>query len=81
MALTNLCDEDPLQLVLPFERGADLDRTLDAVRERFGAAAIRRGALVGREAAPWVPSVLSVLHDLAPRPAEFCVEVFQAHGL
>jgi len=55
VALANLCDEDSIQLALPFDRGADLDRTLDSVRERFGSAAIGRGALVGRDAAPWVP--------------------------
>lgn len=55
VALTNLCDEGAIQLALPFDRVADLDRTLDSVRERFGSAAIGRGALVGRDAAPWVP--------------------------
>jgi len=55
VALTNLCDEGAIQLALPFDRVADLDRTLDSVRERFGSAAIGPGALVGRDAAPWVP--------------------------
>ena len=55
VALTRLCDADALQLALPFDRGAELDRTLDSVRERFGSAAIGRGALVGRDAGPWVP--------------------------
>ncbi len=55
VALTNLCDERAVQLVLPFDRAADLDRTLDRLRERFGSSAISRGALVGREPGPWVP--------------------------
>ncbi len=55
VALTNLCDEDRIQLALPFDRAAELDRTLDSVRERFGSAAIGRGALVGRDPGPWVP--------------------------
>ena len=55
VALTNLCDQDRTQLALPFDRAAELDRTLDSVRERFGAGAIGRGALVGRDPGPWVP--------------------------
>jgi DNA polymerase IV len=55
VALSNLCDENAIQLALPFDRARDLDRTLDALRERFGSTAISRGALVGRDAGPWVP--------------------------
>ena len=55
VALTNLCDDGAIQLVLPFDRTAGLDRAVDTVRERFGTAAIARGALVGRDAEPWVP--------------------------
>ncbi len=45
IALTNLCDQDAIQLALPFDRTAGLDRTLDAVRERFGAGRdLPRGA-------------------------------------
>jgi DNA polymerase IV len=55
IALTNLSDEDGLQLTLPFERGRQLDATLDSIRERFGSAAITRGVLVGRDPGPWVP--------------------------
>jgi DNA polymerase-4 len=55
VALTNLCDQDRIQLALPFDRAAELDRALDSVRERFGSTAIGRGALVGRDAGPWVP--------------------------
>jgi DNA polymerase IV len=55
VALTNLCDARAVQLALSFDRAAGLDRTLDALRDRFGAAVISRGALVGRDSEPWVP--------------------------
>ena len=55
VAVTNLCDDSAIQLALPFDRSAGLDRALDTVRERFGSAAIGRGALLGRDGAPSVP--------------------------
>jgi DNA polymerase-4 len=55
VALTNLSDEDALQLTLPFDRARELDITLDSIRERFGQKAIMRGVLVGRDPGPWVP--------------------------
>ena len=55
VALTNLSDAQTIQLALPFDRVAELDRTLDALRERFGSSAISRGALVGHDPGPWVP--------------------------
>jgi DNA polymerase-4 len=55
VALTNLCDESAIQLALPFDRAAELDRTLDELRERFGSKVISRGTLVGRDVGPWVP--------------------------
>jgi DNA polymerase IV len=55
IALTNLCDQDAVQLALPFDRTSGLDTALDAVRKRFGTKAISRGALVGRDEGPWVP--------------------------
>lgn len=55
VALTNLCDQDAMQLALPFDRVAELDRTIDSLRERFGSSVILRGALVGKDAGPWVP--------------------------
>lgn len=55
VALSNLCDQDAIQLALPFDRVRELDRTLDTLRERFGSGAISRGALIGREEGPWVP--------------------------
>ena len=55
IALTNLADAGAVQLALPLDRARDLDATLDAVRDRFGSAAITRGALVGRDPGVWVP--------------------------
>jgi DNA polymerase IV len=50
ISLTNLEDEDRVQLVIPFERWHDaaLDAALDAVRDRYGSEAVTRGLLVGR---------------------------------
>jgi DNA polymerase-4 len=49
-ALSNLADENPFQLALPFERqrASELDTALDAVRDRFGKAAVTRAVLLGR---------------------------------
>jgi DNA polymerase-4 len=55
ISLTNLCDQNAIQLALPFDRTAGLDRTLDELRERFGASAISRGTLVGQDTDIWVP--------------------------
>ena len=55
IALTNLCDARAVQLALPFDRAAGLDRTLDELRERFGSGAISRGTLLGSDSEPWVP--------------------------
>jgi DNA polymerase-4 len=62
IALTNLCDARAVQLALPFDRAAGLDRTLDELRERFGSGAISRGTLLGSDSEPWVP----LLPDLGP---------------
>jgi len=50
LSLTNLEDEDRVQLALPFERlhDAALDAALDTVRERFGSGAVTRAVLLGR---------------------------------
>ena len=50
LTLTNLTDDCPLQLALPFERGPlnPLDAVIDDIRERFGSGAITRAVLVGR---------------------------------
>jgi DNA polymerase-4 len=55
IALANLVDADAVQLVLPFERGRNLDAVVDKVRDRFGSKAITRGVLVGRDPGVWVP--------------------------
>lgn len=55
IALTNLSDRGGVQLMLPFDRGRELDETLDRIRDRFGSSAITRGTLVGRDPGPWVP--------------------------
>jgi DNA polymerase IV len=51
VAVANLDDAVPSQLVLPFERRSDdaLDAVLDQVRIRFGSAAITRAVLLGRD--------------------------------
>jgi DNA polymerase IV len=55
IALTSLCDQNAIQLALPFDRTAGLDRALDELRDRFGTGAISRGALLGQNADVWVP--------------------------
>jgi DNA polymerase-4 len=55
IALANLIDRGPIQLILPFDRIADLDATLDRVRDKFGTEAITRGVLVGHDTGQWVP--------------------------
>jgi DNA polymerase-4 len=50
VAVANLADDRPLQLMLPLEGPdeAPLDEAVDLVRERFGSKALTRGVLVGR---------------------------------
>ena len=55
VSLTGLCDQSSIQLALPFDRASGLDAAVDQLRERFGTAAISRGALVGRDPGDWVP--------------------------
>jgi DNA polymerase IV len=55
IALTNLCDARAIQLALPFDRTAGLDRAIDELRDRFGSGVISRGTLVGQEVDIWVP--------------------------
>jgi DNA polymerase IV len=51
IAVGNLANDRPLQLVLPFDRGpgAALDAAVDEIRERYGVVAITRAVLVGRD--------------------------------
>jgi DNA polymerase-4 len=55
IALANLIDRGPIQMILPFDRIGDLEATLDRVRDRFGTSAITRGVLVGQDTGQWVP--------------------------
>jgi DNA polymerase-4 len=57
VALTNLDNDDAIQLAIPFgnyESGA-LDSTLDDVRDKFGSASITRATLLGRDPGTTVP--------------------------
>jgi DNA polymerase IV len=51
VSVMNLGDADVVQLPLPFDggHGPALDHALDAVRDRFGSAAVGRAALLGRD--------------------------------
>jgi DNA polymerase IV len=49
ISLSNLENDDAIQLALPLDRQRALDATLDTVRDRFGSEAITRAALVGRD--------------------------------
>ena len=52
VSLSNLSNDDAIQLVLPFDRrgrARALDAALDCVRERYGTDAITRAVLVGRD--------------------------------
>ena len=57
VAVANLADDGALQLALPFDphSGIELDAALDAVRERFGSAAVTRAVLLGRNQRPSMP--------------------------
>ncbi|MFL5946807.1 MAG: DNA polymerase IV [Gaiellaceae bacterium] len=51
VAVSNLANEAPLQLPLPFEQRSalDLDLAIDEIRTRFGLDAIKRAVLLGRD--------------------------------
>ncbi|MBD0292545.1 MAG: DNA polymerase IV [Jiangellaceae bacterium] len=57
VTLANLSNDDAIQLALPLgrQRPEALDASLDALRDRFGNAAVTRAALLGRELGPSVP--------------------------
>jgi DNA polymerase IV len=57
VAVGNLANDRPAQLVLPFEGhgGLALDVAIDEIRERFGLSAITRAVLLGREPGLSVP--------------------------
>ncbi|MET9633379.1 DNA polymerase IV [Lentzea sp. NPDC006480] len=57
VSLTNLGNEDTIQLMLPFDDhvpGA-LDATLDRLKDRFGSASVTRAALLGHDPGISVP--------------------------
>jgi DNA polymerase IV len=57
VAVANLQDDRAVQLILPFDRRSTeaLDAALDEVRVRFGAGAITRAVLLGRDQGLSVP--------------------------
>jgi DNA polymerase IV len=57
ISLTNLENDDAVQLALPLDRQRALDATLDDVRDRFGSEAITRAVLLGRDPG-WSPPLL-----------------------
>ncbi|HWC69375.1 MAG TPA: DNA polymerase IV [Acidimicrobiales bacterium] len=57
VAVANLDDDGAVQLELPFgpDSGGALDGALDAIKERFGSAAVTRAVLLGRDPGFAVP--------------------------
>ncbi len=57
IAVTNLENDLPRQLMLPFavSRGAALDAALDEIRDRYGVSAMSRAVLLGRDAGLVMP--------------------------
>jgi len=55
VTLANLEDEAAMQLSFPLNRQAAVDATVDAVRDRFGAGAVTRAVLLGRDQGMSVP--------------------------
>jgi DNA polymerase-4 len=57
VAVSNLDSDGHVQLELPFEAHEDdeLDKALDAVRDRFGGKAVTRAVNLGRDLSPSVP--------------------------
>jgi DNA polymerase-4 len=55
VTLTNLCDAGAVQLALPLDRARGLDTALDALHDRFGSGAVRRGVHIGRPPDEGVP--------------------------
>ena len=57
VAVSNLADDDAVQLALPYEARdrRSLDAALDRVRDRFGSAAVTRAVLLGRDTGVVMP--------------------------
>jgi DNA polymerase-4 len=72
VAVSDLGDDDAVQLPLPFDGGdgAALDRALDAVRDRFGGASVGRVALLGKERGWSMPLLTEGRAGRDPDPAD-----------
>jgi DNA polymerase-4 len=59
VTVANLEDDRAVQLMLPLDRRSSdaLDAVLDHVRDRFGAKAITRAVLLGRDLRPSMPQL------------------------
>jgi DNA polymerase-4 len=59
ISLSNLRDDTPFQLALPFdgEPSIALDVTLDDLRDRFGSDAVTRAVLLGRDEGITMPQL------------------------
>ena len=57
MAVSNLDNDDAVQLALPFDRRSNpaVDAAIDAVRQRFGSDSITRAIHLGRDQGLSVP--------------------------
>jgi DNA polymerase-4 len=57
VTLTNLDNDDAIQLALPFDRRwtPGLDAALDELRDRFGSSVVKRAVLLGRDEGMSVP--------------------------
>ena len=82
ISVANLETDDAVQLVLPFaDDGQDaVDSAVDAVRNRFGTAAITRGVLVGRDARLRDAAPAGLSHVLAGRMPTTGDDRFDADG-
>ncbi|MBJ8342535.1 DNA polymerase IV [Antrihabitans sp. YC3-6] len=57
LSLSNLDDDDAIQLALPFDADSNgsLDCTIDSLRDRFGSTAVTKAVLIGRDQGMTVP--------------------------
>jgi DNA polymerase-4 len=57
VAVSNLDSQGNVQLEFPFDNPGDdgLDAAVDRIRDRFGAGALRRADMIGRDLHPSVP--------------------------
>jgi DNA polymerase IV len=64
VTLSNLVNDDAIQLPLPLDRRASraVDAVVDQLRDRFGSNALKRASLLGRDE--------GLLMPLLPEPTE-----------